>query len=118
MIGSQASTKISKPPALLNFSGTDPVPKDEGLYAQWKFQVTGGLKVCTEEAVRSAIIRSMRGEVSEMISFIGFDGDLTDILEKVEKCFGKPTVWRSSPTGVLPAFPGKVREDPSVCWLP
>ena len=89
VIGSQASTKISKPPALPNFSGTDPVPKDEGSYEQWKFQVTGALKVCTEEAVRSVIVRSMRGEVHEMISFIGFDGDLTDILEKVEKHFGK-----------------------------
>ena len=87
--GSQASTKISKPPALPNFSGTDPVPKDEGSYEQWKFQVMGALKVCTEEAVQSAIVRSMRGEVHEMISFLGFDGDLADILEKVEKCFGK-----------------------------
>ena len=31
VIGSQASTKISKPPALPNFSGTNPVPKDEGV---------------------------------------------------------------------------------------
>ena len=89
VIGSHASNKISKPPALPNFSGTDPVPKDKGSYEQWKFQVTGALKVCTEEAVRSAVIRSMRGEVCEMISFIGFNGDLTNILEKVEKCFGK-----------------------------
>ena len=89
VVGSQASTKISKPPARPNFSGTNPVPKDEGSYEQWKFQVTGALKVCTEEAVRSVIIRSMRGEVREMISFIGFDGDLTDILEKIEKHFGK-----------------------------
>ena len=88
--GSQASTKISKPPALPNFPRTDPVPKDEGSYEQWKFQVTGALKVCMEEAVRSVIVRSVRGgEVHEMMSFLGFDGDLTDILEKVEKHFGK-----------------------------
>ena len=87
--GSHSSTKINKPPALPNFSGSDPVPKDEGSYEQWKFQVTGALKVCTEEAVRSAIVRSVRGEVREMISFLGFDGDLSDILEKVEKRFGK-----------------------------
>ena len=42
-----------------------------------------------EEAVRSAIVCSVRGEVREMISFLGFDGDLEDILEKVEKHFGK-----------------------------
>ena len=87
--GSHSSTKINKPPALSNFSGSDPVPKDEGSYEQWKFQVTGALKVFTEEAVRSAIVRSVRGEVREMISFLGFDGDLSDILEKVEKRFGK-----------------------------
>ena len=89
MTGSHSSAKINKPPVLPNFSGSNPVPKDEGSYEQWKFQVTGALKICTKEAVRSAIVRSVRGEVCEMISFLGFDGDLTDILEKVEKCFGK-----------------------------
>ena len=87
--GSHPSTKINKPPVLPSFSGSDPIPKDEGSYEQWKFQVSGALKVCTEEAVRSAIVRSVRGEVREMISFLGFDGDLTDILKKVEKRFGK-----------------------------
>ena len=115
--GSQASTKISKPPALPNFSGTDPVPKDEGSYEQWKFQVTGALKVCTEEAVRSVIVRSMRGEVREMISFIGFDGDLTNILEKVEKHFGK----QLSGDHLQQEFyqlSQEVGEDLSVHWLP
>ena len=59
MTGSHSSTKINKPPVLPNFSGSDPVPKDEGSYEQWKFQVTGALKICTEEAVRSAIVRSV-----------------------------------------------------------
>ena len=30
-----------------------------------------------------------QGEVREMISFLGFDANLDDILEKVEKQFGK-----------------------------
>ena len=39
--------------------------------------------------MRSAIVCSVRGEVREMISFLGFDGDLEDILDKVEKHFRK-----------------------------
>ena len=53
-----------------------------------------------------------------MISFIGFDGDLTDILEKVEKCFGKQLSGDHLQQEFLPAFPGKVGEDLSVHWLP
>ena len=87
--GLRVSTKINKPPVLPHFSGADPLPKDKGSYDQWRFQVVGAQKVCTEEAVHSAIICSMRGEVREMISFLGFDVDLDDILEKVEKWFGK-----------------------------
>ena len=49
--GSHASTKINKPPVLPHFSGADPVPKDEGSYEQWRFQVMGAQKVCTEEAI-------------------------------------------------------------------
>ena len=83
--GSHATTKINKPPVLPHFSGADPVPKDEGSYEQWRFQVVGAQKVCTEEAVQSAIVHSVQGEVREMISFLGFDANLDDILEKVEK---------------------------------
>ena len=49
--GYHASTKINKPSVLPHFSGADPIPKDEGSYEQWRFQVVGAQKVCTEEAV-------------------------------------------------------------------
>ena len=65
------------------------MPKDEGSYEQWRFQAVGAQKVCMEEAVHSAIVCSVWGEVREMISFLGFDTNLDDILEKVEKWFGK-----------------------------
>ena len=81
--------KSINPQCYPNFSGADPVPKDEGSYEQWRFQVVGAQKVCTEEAVQSAIVRSVWGEVREMISLLGFDANLDDILEKVEKWFGK-----------------------------
>ena len=53
------STKINKPPVLPQFSSTDPVPKDEGSYEQWRFQTVGAQKVCMEEAVHSAIVCSV-----------------------------------------------------------
>ena len=81
--GSNVSTKINKPPVLPHFLGVDPIPKDEGSYEQWRFQVMGAQKVCTEEAVCSAVVHSVCCEVREMISFLG------DILEKVKKWFGK-----------------------------
>ena len=91
--GSHVCTKINKPPVLPHFSGVDPIPKDEGSYEQWRFQVVGAQMVCTEEAVCSAIVCSVQGEVREMISFLGFDANLDDILEKVEKWFGKAVIW-------------------------
>ena len=100
-MGSHVSTKINKPPVLPHFSGVDPVPKDEGSYEQWRFQVVGAQKVCTEEAVHSAIVHSV-WEVREMISFLGFDVNLDDILEKVEKWFGKQLSGDRFATRVLP----------------
>ena len=47
----------------------------------------------TDEAVWSGIIQTVRGEVRELIGFIEFQADLTDILDQVEERFGKaPTV--------------------------
>ena len=57
--GSHASTKINKPPVLSHFSGADPIPKYEGSYEQWRFQVVGVQKMCTEETVHSAIVCSV-----------------------------------------------------------
>ena len=59
VMGSRVSTKINKPPVLPHFLGADPVPKDEGSYEQWRFQVVGVQNVCTEEAVCSAIVHSI-----------------------------------------------------------
>ena len=42
----------------------------------------GAQKVCTEEAVHSAIVCSIQGEVREMISFLGFNANLDDILSE------------------------------------
>ena len=79
--------KLINLPSLL-FSGADPTLKDEA-NKQWLFQARRALNCHTEEAVQSGIIQSVRGEVRELIGFMGFQADLTDILDQVEERFGK-----------------------------
>ena len=78
-----------KTPDLPPFSGADPVPKDEGSWEQWEFQVRGFLDTHTPEAVRSALIRSVRGAARELVGFIGYQAELGVILKSLEKRFGK-----------------------------
>ena len=44
---------------------------------------------CPKSAVRSALITSVRGKVSELIRFVGFNALLSAILEAIDKRFGK-----------------------------
>ena len=76
-------------PGLPQFSGSEPTPRDEGTYEQWKFQVRGMRAACPESAVRSALITSVRREASELIGFVGFGAPLGAILEAMDKRFGK-----------------------------
>ena len=49
------------PPNLPIFLGQEPVPSTKGSIDQWLFQVEGALATHMEEAVRSAVIGSVRG---------------------------------------------------------
>ena len=104
-----------KTPDLPPFSGTDPVPKDEGSWEQWEFQVKGFLDTHTPEAVRSAIVHSVRGVVCELVGFVGYQADLGTILKAIEKLLGKKTNRRQAPTGFLPVESGKGREGKNLC---
>ena len=53
-------SKLSAPPKLPTFLGQKPVPSTEGSKDQWLFQVEGALATHTDEAVRSAVIGSVR----------------------------------------------------------
>ena len=82
-------------PGLPLFSGTERVLREEGNYEQWKFQVRGMCSSCPESTVQSALITSVRGEASSLVSFVGFNAPLSMILEAMEKRFGKvPTTDR------------------------
>ena len=86
--------KLMKTPDLPPFSGADPVPKDEGSWEQWEFQVWGFLDTHTLEAVHSALIHSVRGATRELVGFVGYQTELDLILQSLEKRFGKKLHWR------------------------
>ena len=69
--------------------GAYPVPKDEASCEQWVWQVKEALKSCTVDAVRIAIIQSVRGEVREFTTAIGFEESVETLLDKVEDRFGE-----------------------------
>ena len=58
-VSTQSEMKISKPPQICIFSGQEPVPKDEGNYNQWEFQVRGAIATHTENSMRAAIVNSL-----------------------------------------------------------
>ena len=76
-------------PGLPLFSGSKPMPRDESTYEQWRFQVKGMWSSCLEHSVHSALITSVRGEASELVSFVGFSAPVKVILEAMDKRFGK-----------------------------
>ena len=67
------------------FSGQEPVPSTEGSIDQWLFQVEGALATHTEETVRSTVIGSVRGAARELLEFIGYGEEMSDILKHVKE---------------------------------
>ena len=82
-------SKLSAPPNLPIFLGQEPVPSMEGSIDQWLFQVEGALATHTEEAVRSAVIGSVRGAAHELLEFIGYGEEMSDILRHIKERFGQ-----------------------------
>ena len=80
---------LMKPPDLPLFSGVEPVPKDEGSFDQWLFQVQRAMDSHCVEAVRSAVVRLVRGEARELMRFIGFRVNLDTILIGIEERLGR-----------------------------
>ena len=82
-------SKLSAPLNLPIFLGQEPVPSMEGSIDQWLFQVEGALATHTEEAVRSAVIGSVRGAAHELLEFIGYGEEMSDILRHIKERFGQ-----------------------------
>ena len=84
-----APTKFSVPPNLPTDLGQEPVPSTEGSIDDWLFQVEGALATHTGEAVRSAVIGSVRGAAHELLEFIGYGEEMSVILRHINEWFGK-----------------------------
>ena len=82
-------SKLSAHPNLPIFLGQEPVPNTEGSIDQWLFQVEGALATHTKEAVRSAVIGSVRGAAHELLEFIGYGEEMSDILKHIKERFGQ-----------------------------
>ena len=65
------------------------MPSTEGSIDQWLFHVEGALATHTEEAVRSAVIGSVRGAACELLEFIGYGEEMSDILKHIKERFGQ-----------------------------
>ena len=78
-------SKLSAPPNLPIFLGQEAVPSTEGSIDQWLFQVEGALATHTEEAVRSAVIGSVREAACELLEFIGYGEEISIILRHIKE---------------------------------
>ena len=65
------------------------MPSTEGSIDQWLFQVEGALATHTEEAVRSPVIGSVRGAAHELLEFICYREEMSDILKHIKERFGQ-----------------------------
>ena len=78
-----------KTPILTKFSGIEPVPKGEGSYEQFKFQIKGYRKTYDDEAIKAGMIGSVTDNVQDYLDFVGFDKDLPVLMEALETRYGK-----------------------------
>ena len=103
-------SKLSAPPNLPKFLGQEPVPSTEGSINQWLFHVEGALATHTEEAVRSAVIGSVRGAAHELLEFIGYEEEMSVILKTHKRMIQTRTFKGKTPKGILSDGAKKDRE--------
>ena len=86
---SAANTGNYRTPNLPTFSGTLPVPKGEGSYEQFIFQVRGFRGNYTEDAVKSSMIGAVTDGARDHLDFVGFHNNLDVLIEALDRRFGK-----------------------------
>ena len=74
---------------LPRFSGTLPIPKGEGSYEQYMFQIKGFRATYTDDAIKSGMIGSNTDDARDYLDFIGFDKDLTVLIAVLEEWYGQ-----------------------------
>ena len=90
-VSKQIQTIFAKMPPLQTFSGVVPVPKGEGSYEQFMFQIRGFKNSYPEEAMKNSIIGSVTDAARDYLDFIGFDKDLDVIIRALERRVRKRT---------------------------
>ena len=78
-----------KLPPLPKFSGALPVPKGEGSFEQFMFQICGFKGSYTEEAMKNGIVGAVTDGARDYLDFIGFENDLTTIIDALDMRYGK-----------------------------
>ena len=78
-----ADDRIDKLPIFPLFSGSEPTPKDECGIETFLFQVRGARKNLTDQAVRQALIGSLRGGASGFIEYVGLDSPLDVMIDEL-----------------------------------
>ena len=78
-----------KLPPLPKFSGTLPVPKGEGSFEEFIFQIHGFESSYTEEAMKNGIVGAVTDGAQDHFDFIGSENDLATIIDALDKRYGK-----------------------------
>ena len=65
------------------------MPKGEGSYKQFKFQIKGYRKTYDDEAIKAGMIGSVTDNVRDYLDFVGFDKELLVLMEALEMRYGK-----------------------------
>ena len=76
-------------PPLPKFSGALPVPKGEGSFEQFMFQIRGFKGSYMEEAMKNGIVGAVTDGARDYLDFIGFENDLTTIIDGLDMRYGK-----------------------------
>ena len=82
-------TRVFKQLTLPRFSGALPVPKGEGSYDQYMFQLKGFRATYTDDAIKSGMIGSITDDARDYLDFIGFDKELPVLISALEEQYGK-----------------------------
>ena len=80
---------LYKLPPLPKFSGALPVPKGEGFFEQFMFQIRGFKGLYTEEAMKNGIVGAVTDGARDYLDFIGFENDLNTIIDALDMRYGK-----------------------------
>ena len=83
----KAPTKSTKNPNLPTFSGELPTPKGEAEIDNYLFQIKLLQSSYTEDAIRNAIVATVRGHAKIAVRAIGYDSSLSAMINQLEGRF-------------------------------